>query len=267
MILNNKSSQKINPATEEKQDAIIAALGGIPENENANIDDLISAVAADFATLLTKLTDHSQLTQVVKSDGTPIDFMAEFTALKAKLTDATQKTQLVDAAGLVVYPSGKPIVLAGSVTIPSNASSYAAGDAVNDSATVPTSISFDVDAAINNGGGGVIGLIKVMAASQFAGKTINVAVYKDVPSGIVGDNGAFVIDAANNAKRIAIIPVLMDAVLGASTICFGQVSVFIPYQTLSTGKTIKALLFTSDAVTSPTVSSAITVMLTTVQIA
>jgi hypothetical protein len=263
VMINKKNSEKINPATEEKQDAIIAALGGIPTNDNANIDDLI----AELELLKGKLTDHSQLTQVVKSDGTPVDFVAEFTALKAKLADATQKTQVVDAAGLAVYPSGKPIILTGTLSIPSNASSYAAGDAVNDSASAPTAMAFDVDAALANGGGGVIGLIKIMAASQFAGKTINVAVYKDTPTSIVGDNGAFVIDAANNAKRIAIIPVLMDAVLGASTICYGQASVFIPYQTLSTAKTLKALLFLSDAVTSPTVSSAVTVMLTTVQIA
>jgi hypothetical protein len=97
VVINKKNSEKINPATEEKQDAIIAALGGIPTNDNANIDDLI----AELELLKGKLTDHSQLTQVVKSDGTPVDFAAQFAALMAKFTDTTQKTKIISDTGVV----------------------------------------------------------------------------------------------------------------------------------------------------------------------
>ncbi|MFZ4705464.1 MAG: hypothetical protein ACOYMF_05595 [Bacteroidales bacterium] len=97
VVLNKKNSEKINPATEEKQDAIIAALGGIPTNDNANIDDLIT----ELELLKGALTDHSQLTQVVKSDGTPVDFAAQFAALAAKFTDTTQKTKIISDAGVV----------------------------------------------------------------------------------------------------------------------------------------------------------------------
>ena len=102
VMLNKKNAEKINPATEDKQDVMITLLGGLPASEHATIEDLITALAADFAALQVKLTDHSQLTQVVKSDGTPVDFAAQFTALIAKFTDATQKTKIISDAGVVV---------------------------------------------------------------------------------------------------------------------------------------------------------------------
>lgn len=133
--LLNKELQKINPATEEKQNAMIAAIGGIPTNAIENLTDLKNALATEFtnlkakftdatqktklisdagvvvdltaqlAAILAKFTDHLQLTQVVKSDGTPVDFAAQFTALIAKFTDATQLSQHVNANN---RPQAKP---------------------------------------------------------------------------------------------------------------------------------------------------------------
>jgi hypothetical protein len=266
VMLNKKNAEKINPATEEKQDEIIAALGGVASSDNSNIDDLIEVVETEVRALKEKLTDHSQLTQVVKADGTPVDFVSEFTALKAKLADASSKTQIVSDTGANLLPAGKPILLTGTVTLPADASSYAANDAVNNSASAPVAMAFDVDAAIANGGGGLIGLVKIEAPSQFAGKTINLVVYKDTPSNIPNDNTVFTLTTGNSTKRVAIIPILMDAQIGASTICFGQASVMIPYQTIASAKTLKGLLFVSDAVTSPTQSGVITVAVTTIQL-
>jgi hypothetical protein len=210
--------------------------------------------------------DALQLVYQMTPNGTPVDFVSEFTALKAKLADASSKTQIVSDTGANLLPSGKPILLTGTVTLPADASSYAANDAVNNSASAPVAMAFDVDAAIANGGGGLIGLVKIEAPSQFAGKTINLVVYKDTPSNIPNDNTVFTLTTGNSTKRVAIIPVLMDAQIGASTICFGQASVMIPYQTIASAKTLKGLLFVSDEVTSPTQSGVITVAVTTIQL-
>ena len=51
------------------------------------------------------LSDGTQKTQVIKPDGTPVDFAAQFTALIAKFTDATQLVQSINVNG---RPQSKP---------------------------------------------------------------------------------------------------------------------------------------------------------------
>jgi len=260
VMLNKKNMEKLNPATEEKQDAIIAALGGIPTSEHATIEDLIAALASDFtelqgkftdatqktkiisdagvvadlttqlAAILTKFTDHLQLTQVVKSDGTPVDFAAQFTSLIGKFTDATQKTQVVDASGANLYPAGKSAVIEVRLNRPADVIQYTVGDAINSSVGAPVTLDLANFALANGKGAWITGIVVATNLLNLANSTIRLWLYRTTPSSLVGDNVAFTTMDANTAAGRTSIDVTFGSLLTGSDVIIGQVSPWLLMQ-------------------------------------
>ena len=144
--------------------------------------------------------------------------------------------------GITLTSSGADIIMtSASAGVPftapvfTNVSGDLAGTVVHTTPNVtPGAFEFE-QMAIANGGGGYIMDVKIESdMTTLAGTTVRVWLFNETPTGIIGDNVAFVNAYADKDKRIGYIDVEMDALLGSSTSVIGQVSVIKEYKCADT---------------------------------
>lgn len=123
---------------------------------------------------------------------------------------------------------GRPVRLVGTLTIPNPASTYAAGDSINTSATTPTAIAFTGDAALAVGGGGrIISAIAETDIVQLASVPIQVKLFNALPTNIPADNAVYVSNASNEGKRNPSVDITFPALEVGATVLIGQESPII----------------------------------------
>lgn len=111
-----------------------------------------------------------------------------------------------------------------------------------------------VDASISNGGGGMLMDVKVETdAVAFAGQTIRIWLFNDIPSGIVGDNVAYINSFVNANKRAGsgYIDIVFDALLTGSDCVIGVAQPTCEYICKSTSKDLYILIQVITAITTP----------------
>lgn len=142
--------------------------------------------------------------------------------------------KLENSFGDVISPSGQIYIQSVEITRPADVIAYTGNDAINSSVATPGAFEFE-QMAIANGGGGYIMDVKIESdMTTLAGTTVRVWLFNETPTGIIGDNVAFVNAYADKDKRIGYIDVEMDALLGSSTSVIGQVSVIKEYKCADT---------------------------------
>lgn len=219
--------------------------------------DPISKAIGYLSRQIEKLQKSTLSTTIVGSSGS--------LATSDNQTNGSQKTQIVDSLGNVLLTSGTPAKLMVEITRPADTpGAYSAGDAVNTSTSVPTIITF-ANAAIANGGGGFLYLLKAESnMTALAGQTLRYWFYNDTPSGMVGDHVAFVNSYANASKRCFYIDLTFDPLAGSDTV-FGQVKLSDEYITKAAGKDLYGLIQTLTSWT-PTSGGKITTSLSVVKL-
>jgi len=127
-------------------------------------------------------------------------------------------------------------------------------------------ISF-LGAARANGGGGYLNEIKIETdAVQFAGCTLKLWLFNDIPTGIVGDNVAYVNNFANASKRMCDVEVILGALLAGSDCVFGKSQPFYTYVCDTDDTTIYMLVQVLNAVVAPKSAGSFNFCLNTVQV-
>lgn len=110
------------------------------------------------------------------------------------------------------------------------------------------------DASIANGGGGFMMDFKMETdATQFAGATLRFWLFNDIPSGIVGDNVAYINSFANADKRCACayFDCTFDALLAGSDCLIGKFQPNAEYVCATGSKAVYVLVQTLSAITTP----------------
>jgi len=118
--------------------------------------------------------------------------------------------------------------------------------------------------SITNGGGGYIMDLKLETdITDMTAKAVRVWIFNEAPTGVVGDNVAFVTSYANKDKLIGFIDVTMEALIGSSTSVVGQTSIIQQYNCA-----IVSLFFLVEAVDAftPTANGKINVTINVLKI-
>lgn len=156
-------------------------------------------------------------------------------------------------AGGTSSPSGEPARISATLTRPADTNSYTAGDHINSSVGTPVAITLN-DVAIANGGGGFIMDFKMETdATTFAGATLRFWLFNDIPTGIVGDNVAYVNSFSNADKRMACgyFDCTFDPLLGGSDCVIGKYQPNTEYVCATASKNMYILVQTLTAVSTP----------------
>lgn len=179
--------------------------------------------------------------------------VAAYLAAGIVLTNSTNT--VIFEANVAGVPMGTPVF--------TNTAGDLAGAIVHTVANVSiVPLSFVGNAAVSNGGGGMITLAKIEAPAKFAGQVFTLYVYNDTPTALVGDNVPFVLDVADISKRVGKITVTMDALVNSSEVSYGQDASFLPYQCASTLRTLKGVLLIGGAIVAPETAGLFTISLT-----
>lgn len=128
------------------------------------------------------------------------------------------------------------------------------GTVVNTTANITLAPLTLSSAAVSNGGGGFIMDFKMETdATQFAGATLRFWLFTDVPSGIVGDNVAYINSFANADKRCACayFDCTFDALLAGSDCVIGKFQPNAEYVCAASSTSMYILVQTLSAITAP----------------
>jgi hypothetical protein len=167
-----------------------------------------------------------------------------FDAVGVELTNATNTIVMEAQVSGVPFTAPARVITAGDLTL---SIAHTLANVTVDDVTL-------ADMAIDFGGGGEIRNVWCETdAVQFAGKTITCLLFNDTPSGIVGDNVAFVDSFLNAAKRTgnAYFKITFDAVWGGSSRILGKVALMDGYLCKTTSRDLYMLVTSDEIVVAP----------------
>ena len=145
-----------------------------------------------------------------------------------------------------------------SYTRPADTTAYAAADAISDSTTAPTVLTF-TDAARNQGKGGII-VDATINSSAAPATTLQCELWLfDTEPTPTDDNSAFALTDAESLNVIAVIPFTVGYKSDANTIYHGDRTI-VPFRCATASTTLYGLLVARNAYT-PASAEVLTVTL------
>lgn len=188
------------------------------------------------------------VTFVTNQDTTALNFktanVAAFLAAGVVLTNVTNTIVMEAAVSGVPFTAPVRVITAGDLTL------TIAHTIAN---VTPVAVTL-TDMANEFGDGGEIRNVWCETdAVQFAGKTITCLLFNDVPSGLVGDNVAFVDSFSNATKRTgnAYFKITFDAVWGGSSRILGKVALMDGYVCKTTLKDLYMVVTSDEIIVAP----------------